>query len=200
MSVPIEFEFESYSGQEILKVIDELAKLRIEVFREYPYLYEGDVDYEKKYLQVYVQSENSRIWILKKDNEIVGATTCIPLRDESKEFQEDFIEQKIDVNKVFYFGESIIKKDYRGSKVGPKLFELREEHAKEVLPDLKITCFAAVERGDHPSKPKEYRPLDQFWKRLGYQKNSKMKVDYPWKDIGEEEESYKTLYYWMKYW
>jgi len=200
MSALIKFNLHPYSGKKILEIIDELAALRIEVFREYPYLYEGSLEYEKKYLQIYVQSERSCIWMLETEGKIVGATTCIPLADESDEFKKDFVQQGYSVDRVFYFGESIIKKDYRGSKVGPKLFKLREEHAKSTIPDLEYTCFAAIERGDHPMRPEGYRPLDSFWNRLGYQRNDKMKVHYPWRDIGESEETKKTLYYWMKKW
>jgi len=38
---------ERRSGPALLPYIPELARLRIEVFRDFPYLYDGSLDYEK---------------------------------------------------------------------------------------------------------------------------------------------------------
>ena len=38
------------SAGEIQAHVDELAALRIRVFRDFPYLYDGDLDYERAYL------------------------------------------------------------------------------------------------------------------------------------------------------
>ena len=39
---------ERWSGAALEQYIPDLARLRIEVFRDFPYLYDGDYDYEKK--------------------------------------------------------------------------------------------------------------------------------------------------------
>ena len=39
--------------------LDALAELRIAVFRDYPYLYDGDLNYERRYLDRYAQSDRS---------------------------------------------------------------------------------------------------------------------------------------------
>jgi hypothetical protein len=44
-------------GQDIIPFIPELAKLRIEIFKSYPYLYDGDLDYEHNYLNTYSKWE-----------------------------------------------------------------------------------------------------------------------------------------------
>jgi len=46
-------------GKEILPYLTELAHLRMTVFKEYPYLYEGDLAYEEKYLQTYADCNES---------------------------------------------------------------------------------------------------------------------------------------------
>ena len=45
---------ERKSGAALIEHISDLASLRIEVFRDFPYLYDGDFEYEKKYLQTYI--------------------------------------------------------------------------------------------------------------------------------------------------
>ena len=42
-----------FVGRQVQPYIQELARLRIEIFRDFPYLYEGDLDYEAQYLQTY---------------------------------------------------------------------------------------------------------------------------------------------------
>ena len=38
------------TGNAVGEVLDDLARLRIAVFRDWPYLYDGDVAYERDYL------------------------------------------------------------------------------------------------------------------------------------------------------
>ena len=43
-------EVKSLFGEEISSVLPDLARLRIIVFRDWPYLYDGTLDYEERYL------------------------------------------------------------------------------------------------------------------------------------------------------
>ena len=49
MSAPLEIR--NVHGPELEPFIDGLGRLRIAVFREYPYLYDGSLDYEREYLK-----------------------------------------------------------------------------------------------------------------------------------------------------
>ena len=40
---------ESVRGREIKNYLDDIASLRINVFKEFPYLYDGCINYERKY-------------------------------------------------------------------------------------------------------------------------------------------------------
>lgn len=188
-------------SKEIEKYINELAQLRMEVFYEFPYLYEGSLEYEKKYLSRYISASDSMVVLLKDGDKVIGMSSCLPLEEEEEAFKKPFENEKIDISKVMYFGESIIKKEYRGRGLGKEFFSLRERHAKRVIQNLLFTAFCAVEREkDHPLRPKNYRALDKFWKSQGYEKNQNLKVLYPWCDRGEELESYKSLSFWLKNW
>ena len=192
-------EYKKIYGREISDYLDQIAALRIEVFREFPYLYEGSLDYEKKYLQVYVDSDSSMIILAIVDGIIIGASTCLAMSDESEEFKEALIKADYDISKIFYFGESIIKKELRGNKIGHEFFRMREEHALKCIADLEFSTFCAVDRTeDHPLKPKSYRPLDLFWNRMGYQKSEDLRVYYPWKDIDKDREDKKMMSIWLK--
>lgn len=185
-------------GAEISSVFDDLAKLRIAVFRAFPYLYEGSIDYEKEYLKVYAESENAFLFTVYDGAKMVGATTCIPLIDETPEVQEPFINAEINLENVFYFGESILLPEYRGLGLGHRFFDEREAHARS-FETCKITCFCSVVRAEnHPLKPADYQPLDKFWLKRSYQREPSLKSKFEWIDIGETQPTQKEMIYWTK--
>ena len=185
-------------GAEVEPWLDTLGALRISIFHEYPYLYEGKLEYERDYLRTYVRSAGSLVVLITdQEGKGVGATTCLPLTDEGPEFQEAFLRHGYSVNEVCYFGESILLPSWRGRGLGKRFFELREAHARKL--GLKWTAFCAVDRPeDHPLRPAGYRPLDAFWTSQGYVKQPHMQATFVWQEIGETEESPKTLTFWMK--
>lgn len=187
-----------YIGKEIEPVITQLAGLRIEVFRDFPYLYEGNLTYEMEYLQTYVNSEGAFLFAVFDDGKMVGATTCIPLVDETDEVKLPFEQRGMNLGEIFYFGESILLKEYRGMGIGNRFFNEREKHAAS-FGNFKLTCFCAVDRAiEHRLRPNDYLPLDEFWKKRGYVKSPSLRSKFSWKDIDESEESDKTMIYWSK--
>lgn len=189
--------FQGLRGAEVAPHLDELGRLRIEVFREFPYLYDGDPDYERNYLSVYAQSPDSLVVLMRLGSRVVGATTCLPLRDEGPAFQAPFRSAGIDVSTVFYLGESVVLKEHRGGGAGREFFRRRENHAREL--GYAITAFCAVDRPpDHPARPDGHRPLNAFWERMGYRRRKDLRCTFSWKEIGETGESPKHLTFWLK--
>jgi GNAT superfamily N-acetyltransferase len=186
-----------FKGQKILPYISDLAKLRIEVFKSYPYLYLGDLQYETDYLQTYVKSPESVLVLVFDKDKVVGVSTAIPLQFESKEFQQPFLEKGINIQDVFYFGESVLLPAYRGKKIYRHFFQEREAAAKEF--GCKMAAFCAVSRPENdPRKPREYTPLDDVWKHFGYDKHEELCAYLEWQEIGEERPSVKPLIFWLK--
>ena len=191
------FSYHEVQDSEIRPLIDEIGNLRIKVFREFPYLYDGNLTYERKYLEVYARSARSLVVLLKADDEIVGATTALPMTDEIPEFQAPFLKAGYDLNDIYYFGESIILRGYRGSGAGKQFFKLREKQADKF--GYRYRCFCAVDRSpDHPARPKNYRGLDKFWQRMGFQKRDDLRCQLPWKEPGHAEETMKSLTFWVR--
>ncbi len=191
-------QFVRKSGQAIESVLDTLAALRMVVFRDYPYLYEGSIEYERAYLNTYVQSERSFLCAAFDGQRMIGATTCIPLADETAEVQAPFQEAGFQLEEVFYFGESILLPEYRGLGLGHRFFEEREAHATS-FGTFNTTCFCAVVRPEnHPLRPESYRPLDDFWLKRGYTKEPRLISRFSWPDIGSTENTTKDMVYWTK--
>ncbi len=189
-----------FRGPELEPWIDALGDVRIRVFREFPYLYDGSLDYEREYLRTYLQSELSLVVLALDGHQVVGATTCLPMTDGGPEFQQPFLDYGYDVEAICYFGESILLPEYRGRGIGVSFFEKREAHAQS-MDGIRITTFCAVDRPlDHPLRPGDYVPLDAFWTKRGYTRQPKLKTHFTWKDLDEEAESPKPLTFWLREW
>lgn len=191
-------ELKRLSGEALNQYIPELSRLRIQVFRDFPYLYDGDPEYEARYLQTYIQSPDSVIVLAFDGDKVVGASTGIPLKYETDEVKAPFIKAGINVDSVFYCGESVLLSQYRGQGAGVAFFDHREEHARE-LGGYKYSCFCGVQRPeDHPRRPAGFRPLDNFWRKRGYEKHPELQTTFSWKELDEDEESPKPMTFWMK--
>ena len=192
------YEVVRLKGTEIASVSDELAALRITVFRDYPYLYDGSLAYEKEYLQIYSRAERAFIAAIYYKGTLVGATTCIPLADETDELKKPFLESGFDPDRFFYFGESIILHEHRGKGLGHLFFDEREAHARS-FGTFTYTCFCSVDRGtSHPLRPADYRSNDAFWLKRGYQPMSSLQAEMEWPDIGETSSTFKPMVFWIK--
>lgn len=193
----MDFKLKECVGTQINSYLEPLAKLRMEVFREWPYLYDGDIEYERNYLQQYAQSENSYTLLVFDCEDLVGATTAIALTDTFDDFKAPLKKLEIHAEDVLYFGESIILQPYRGKKLGHRFFEFRESFARKQ--NKQICFFCSVSRPfDHPLKPINYRPLHSFWRKMGYQQIDDLSVKFKWKDIDKKTEDDKTLSIWLK--
>ncbi len=193
-----DLRIEKCSGTTLMQYIPELARLRIEVFRDFPYLYDGNYEYEEKYLQTYIDTPSSVIVLAIDGERVVGASTALPMKYETDELKKPFIENNYNLDEVFYCSESVLNKDYRGLGLGVHFFEQREAHAKE-LGGFKTITFCCVERSlNHPRRPLNYVPLDAFWNKRGYFKHPELKTTYLWKDLDDTEETPKPMTFWIK--
>ncbi len=185
------------TGAGILPFIPDAARLRISVFREFPYLYDGSMEYEQRYLRTYSESEGSVFVVARDGDRVVGVSTGMPLAQETEEVQRPFREGGIPVEEVFYFGESVLEPAYRGQGIGVQFMQAREAHARS-LPGIRRAAFCAVERAsDHPLRPAHYVPLDEFWKHRGFVR-TELRTEFSWKETGEAAESPKPMNFWMK--
>lgn len=174
-----------------------LGKMRLEVFREYPYLYEGTLDYETRYLRTYLKPR-ARIFLAYDQGEVVGATTCIPMADEEDAFKKPILTAGLNPEEILYLGESVLRSTYRGQGAGVEFFNLRETYARS-LPGIRKTMFCAVARptGD-PKRPPGYRQLDAFWAKRGYTRVPGLAAQYEWIELGDTTETQHTMTYWLK--
>lgn len=185
------------NGADIASESAVLAQLRLTVFREWPYLYDGTVEDEHEYLQSYIGCADSLAILVWNGAECVGASTMLPLAQAKLAVQAPFQQHGVKIGSVAYFGESLVLQPWRGQGLGVKFFELREAHARQL--GLSTCAFCAVARSvDHPARPANYIPNDAFWTRRGYRKRPELEACYDWVDVGGSERSSKPMQFWLR--
>jgi GNAT superfamily N-acetyltransferase len=188
---------EEVTGAAIEPYLGQLAALRIEVFGEYPYLYEGALDYEQRYLRNYARCERSLVVIARDGEHIVGASTALPLLEHGEDLAPPLAAAGIDPRRAYYFGESVLRTRYRRRGIGHAFFDKREAKAREL--GFRVAAFCAIDRGEHhPQKPASYAPHDAFWSRRGYTKHPDIVAHFAWRDLGETRETSKPMVFWLK--
>jgi GNAT superfamily N-acetyltransferase len=192
-----ELVVERVKGAGIEPYLNDLAALRIEVFREFPYLYEGTLEYETRYLRSYARSERSLVVIARDGAEVVGASTALPATEHDEEVAKALRDGGLDPARTYYFGESVLRTQYRGRGIGHAFFDAREARAREL--GFELAAFCAVERpADHPRRPADYVPHDAFWNKRGYVKHPEIRAELTWRDLDEAEQSKKPMLFWIK--
>lgn len=195
----MEIEVRPLTGSAFEAAIPALSQLRIKIFCAWPYLYDGDLEYEARYLERFIKADRAFLAAaFNEQGEIVGAATAAPMIDETPEFREPFENAGYDTSKIFYFAESLLLPDYRGTGVGHKFFDARETHAQSFGEYTHATFCGVVRSLDHPSCPDQYRPLDGFWQKRGFEKLDGIVAKYAWKDVGDSEETEKPMQFWMR--
>ncbi len=184
-----------FRGLEIERHIEELGGFRIEIFREYPYLYEGEMEYERRYLAGYLRTPQSILAVIHDEKGMKGACTGIPLSFEDDEIKKPFDGENID--EIFYIGELMVRTDARGKGYGAALLTANLQRIDAA--GFGKVCLYTVDRGEtHPLRPQGYRPPDCLWQKLGFEKDKNRMAYFRWKDLGQESETEKPMNVWVK--
>lgn len=187
-----------FTGNQATTFISNVAELRINIFREYPYLYDGSPAYEESYLHKFMATPDSTIAIIFDGESVVGALTGLPLKYEEESVIAPWKSRKESIEEIYYFSEALLYPTYRGRGLGKRLFETSEAYV-ESLNTYKIFSLATVIReSDHPLKPQDYASLDGFWKSRGYSIVEGVICTISWKEVHEDIESDKPLQFWSK--
>jgi len=171
-------------GKEIENHIDSIAALRLSAFKEYPYLYVGNMEYEKNYLKGYIEEKNATLLQAKVNSELVGVftgTSLIGNSDIVKDAKSIFEKHGLLPAEYYYSGEMIVLTKHRSLQMAKNLFFLQKKIAKDF--GYKKLCALVVEReNDHPQKPTDYKSLSSLYERAGF-KETDIYLNYHWPTI-----------------
>lgn len=190
-------EVRALQGPELEAHLDDVARLRIAVFRDWPYLYDGTLAYEREYLATYRDNPGALLVGAFDGGVLVGASTSTFMEDHAEAFQTPLARVGVQVGAILYGAESVLLPAYRGQGLGHRFFDLREAHAR--THGRTHVAFCSVLRSDdHPARPATYRSNDAFWLGRGYTPLPGVLAEFAWKDLGDAGDSVKPLQFWMR--
>jgi GNAT superfamily N-acetyltransferase len=190
-------EVERLVGSQIAAHLPAVAALRIEVFREWPYLYEGSAAYEEGYLAAYARGERNLVVLARDGVRVVGAATALPLVAHDEPVAPPLAAAGFDPAEVCYFGESVLLPGYRRRGLGHRFFDAREAFAR--AHGFRWAAFCAVERpADHPRCPAGYQGHDRFWGKRGFVRRPDIVARLAWRDVGDADATAKPMVFWVR--
>ena len=197
MTAVDELRVAPFVGPAVAAHLPAVAALRIAVFREWPYLYEGSLTYEESYLAAYARGERNLVVLAFDGERVVGAATAMPLVAHGEDVAPPLVAAGFDAASICYFGESVLLPGYRGRGLGHRFFDEREAFAR--AGGFTTAAFCAVDRpADHPRRPADYRDLGRFWAKRGYVRRPDIVGTMSWRDVGDEADTGKPMVFWVK--
>lgn len=192
----VSLTFETITGARITEVLDDLARLRAEVFCTWPYLYDGNPENEAEYLRSYRDTPGAILVAALDEGRMVGCATGMPLASHEDARDVPLEALALAMDRVFYCAESVLLPGYRGQGAGHVFFDRREAHARKSR--FLVAMFCGIERpDDHPLRPADARSLAPFWEKRGYRARDAV-IRMTWRDWNEDRPSEKTLRVWTK--
>ena len=188
---------ETLRGEAIRPHIPALAALRMTVFREWPYCYDGDEAYEREYLAVYSASPSAVVALAYAGDVPVGASTALSLAEQPDSLKNPVAAAGVSPESTLYAGESVLLPAWRGRGLGVRFFEVREAHARSLGLDG-VTFCRVVRDCQDPRRPAGFVELDDFWRHRGYAPMPGVSAEFSWKELGREAETAKRMEFWLK--
>lgn len=186
------------TGKDMAPALGALARLRIAVFRDWPYLYDGTLAYEEKYLAKLAAARGAVIVAAYDGDTIVGCATGAPMAEIERQFAAPFEARGLDIGRIFYCGEAVLLPAYRGRGLGHAFFDHREAQARALGGFTHVAFCAVVRPPDHPLRPQGYVPLDAFWTKRGYTRADGLVARFAWTDIGQSAQTEKPMQFWLR--
>ncbi len=189
-------------GQGLLPHVNTLAEMRINLFKNFPYLYAGSLnEREIGYVKRFAQNEHALLGIAQIENTVAGMLTGIPLVCDLEivaHADSIFAAAGLNAHEYYYFGDALVLQQFRNLGIARALFAVLEAKVKSL--GYKKACFL-VEDGDehHPMRPENFKQ-GLLWSKLGYKKTSIL-ATMSWPTIqvnGAVQECNHTLTFWIK--
>jgi GNAT superfamily N-acetyltransferase len=187
-------------GEVITSRVKDITDLSLSNYREYPYLYEGTEDEYLPLIQHYAESESGIACLLFDNEKPIGVAIGMPMSAMRENYKQPLLNcsEKIDIDSIFYLGEFLLLKEYRGKGLGKQMY-IEFERLVMANGNFKSIWFCKISEFDsHPLMPTNYKSLDDFWKKLGFEQQEHLNFSVFWRNVSEIDDSPHKLAYWMK--
>jgi hypothetical protein len=191
-----DIQIQVLKGREVEPYVNDISRLRIILFREYPYLYEPDEEVDRGLVRLYT-TEYAIVVIAKDGEKMIGAMTGVPLNAVPARFLELFSTNQIDSAGIFYLGDALIEEKYRGGRLAFKMYNAFEKAVQAEGRYRQIAVIQANKPKDDPKRPANYVPLVNCGNR-GYVEHPELTIMTPWRAVGDVVETNHSVTFWLK--
>ncbi|HLC06649.1 MAG TPA: GNAT family N-acetyltransferase [Candidatus Babeliales bacterium] len=171
---PNPYSIKVLTQDELKTLLPFVAQLRVNIFRNYPYLYDGNIAEEMDNLEKYAQHNNSALAIAYYNENPVGFLCGSDLIHYSVHFENSVADlfKGVDLNieNYYYCADIIILPEHRGKYLAPQLFDAIENYAQQK--GYTACCFITEHHENHPLKPRDHKSLVPLWNSLNYKKSA----------------------------
>lgn len=186
------------TGTAIAEVLDDVATLRLEIFREYPYLYQGRREDELKYLITYAEAPDACVILAYHGHAVIGAVAGMPLIHEDAQMLDAFAAGiEFPLNVAYYIGELLFLPAYRNCGLGQKLLDRLECHIRSLGRYRTLTCATVERPDDHPLRTRDYIPITRFLARTGFVRLSGVTTSFMWSETDGVKRDH-PMQFWSK--
>jgi len=168
------------TGAAIADGLDDMATLRLDIFTEYPYLYQGRKEDELTYLGTYAEAPDACVILAYDGSAIIGAATGMPLIHEDAQMLDAFAGTAFPLEEIYYVGELLFRPAYRNCGMGQKLLARLESHIRSLGRYRTLTCATVERPADHPLRPRDYIPITRFLARTGFVRLPGVTTHFTW--------------------
>jgi GNAT superfamily N-acetyltransferase len=185
------------TGAAIADVLDSLATLRLAIFPEYPYLYQGRREDELTYLGTYAEAPDACVILAYDGHTVIGAATGMPIIHEDAQMLNAFAGASFSLNEVYYVGELLFRPAYRNCGLGQKLLDRLESHIRSLGRYRTLTCATVERPDDHPLRPLNYIPITRFLARTGFDRLTGVATSFMWRETDGVKRDH-PMQFWIK--
>lgn len=170
------------TGATIADGLNDMATLRLDIFEEYPYLYQGDREDELNYLSTYADAPDACAILAYDGSSIIGAATGMPIIHEAEQMRDAFAGTTLPFNEIYFVGELLFRPAYRNCGLGRKLLGRLESHIRSLDSYHKLTCATVERPDDHPLRPRNFIPITRFLARTGFVRLPGVSTHFRWRE------------------
>ncbi|HEV2601175.1 MAG TPA: hypothetical protein VGT41_02655 [Candidatus Babeliales bacterium] len=199
-----DYSFKLLTGKELQDIALFMIQQRIEIMRDYPYLYQGDMNEEIIYMQQFISLPHAAAAVAYLHDQPVGfvsGTSFLDYESDMRGSSALFMEHGLDPKDFYYIPEAMIMAEHRRKSLFKSLHHLIELHAQSL--GYKALCLLSENHDQHPLKPIDYRGPDGAFTRAGYSKTDMIMVISPdvfvWPTI-QPDGSIKIQTHFLAYW
>jgi hypothetical protein len=187
---------EMVSGADMQPYLERIVEYRLKYFKEFPYLYQGNVEEEVEFVEQYIKSSTARVLVLKDQcGNFGGFATGISVMESSHADKLGVIINQPE--NVYYIGEMIFDELFRG-KDGFRQCLSYFQNIKEM--GYKKVCFITVQRDGKYPRPINYHDHEGAWGVTGFEKYEQtITISWPVIQVGGDSVAQENiLNIWIK--